>query len=561
MVRWFGPAQLLRTAGSVIISSVFGAVFDRRRIDARLSDDEALTHDLARDASGAEREQFVFDYISDTGDGWNSTYAVAYWSSQPELSVTTHDGARSVTTRRADAVIFGGDLVYPAPSADAYRDRLTEPFRHALGRPRGETPQVFAIPGNHDWYDNLAHFTRLFIDAPRVAGRLAPQRRSYFALELPRGWWLLGVDVQLSSDLDRDQVEFFRRVTAKIHERARSCDDAGDDPPAVILCTGEPYWVLEQEAGTPWEAPNLKQLERDLLGDERIRVYLAGDLHHYRRHASDDGRRQRITAGGGGAFLHPTHSFSDAPMADGCELRSAYPAPALTRRMTWRNLLFPIVSPTFGVFSGLLYLYAGWYTVAELRWSHDFSVIEIVLDVLRALAHSPGAGTTFAVILGGFILFTNARNTWYRALGGGLHGLAHIVAITVLVGSLGAAASALGWEHLGLAHLGLTIFGLFLGGWLLGSLLMGAYLFLSIRVFNIHVTEGFSGLAIQDYKHFLRLVIDERGDLTILPIGVDRVPRAWVEQTGDQEGSTYAPAPEDRATAPHLIEAPIRVPR
>ncbi len=557
MVRWFGPAQLLRTAGSVVVSSVFGAVFDRRRIDARLSDDEALIHDLSRDASGAPREQLVLDYISDTGDGWNSTYAVAYWSSQPELTVRAPGGGPEVTTRRADAVVFGGDLVYPAPSAAAYQDRLVEPFRLALGRARGEAPQVFAIPGNHDWYDNLAQFTRLFIDADRVAGRLAPQRRSYFALKLPRGWWLLGVDVQLSSDLDRDQLEFFNRVIAQIHEQA----GGSDEPPAVILCTGEPYWVLEQEAGEPWRAPNLRSLERALLGDERIRVYLAGDLHHYRRHASDDGRRQRVTAGGGGAFLHPTHSFSDAPLADGCELRGAYPAPAVSRRMTWRNLLFPVVSPTFGVFSGLLYLYAGWYTVAELRWSHDFTVADIVLDVLQALAQSPGAGTTFAIILGGFILFTNARNGWYRVLGGGLHGLAHIVAITVLVGTLGAAASALGLEHLELGHLGLTIVGLFIGGWLLGSLLMGAYLFLSLRVFNIHVTEGFSGLAIEDYKNFLRLVIDGDGELTILPIGIDRVPRAWVRRPEDQEGSTYAPAPGGRGTPPRLIEPPIRVPR
>ncbi|MCA9657670.1 MAG: metallophosphoesterase, partial [Myxococcales bacterium] len=290
MVRWFGPAQLLRTAGSVVISKVFGAVFDRRRLDARLSSGEPLIHDLTRDESGRPRERLVLDYVADTGDGWNSTYAVAYWSARPELTVRAPDGGAEVTTRRGDVLIFGGDLVYPAPNRGAYQQRLVTPFTSALGEPHGERPQVFAIPGNHDWYDNLAHFTRLFVDADEVAGRAAPQRRSYFALELPRGWWLLGVDIQLSSDIDRDQVAYFREVAARVRARATS----RDEPANVILCTAEPYWIYEHEADLDNPKAralqravlenNLNFLERHVFKDHPIRVYLAGDLHHYRRH-------------------------------------------------------------------------------------------------------------------------------------------------------------------------------------------------------------------------------------------------------------------------------------
>ncbi|MCA9720033.1 MAG: hypothetical protein KC468_35540, partial [Myxococcales bacterium] len=400
------------------------------------------------------------------------------------------------------------------------------------------------------------------------AGRAAPQRRSYFALELPRGWWLLGVDIQLSSDIDRDQVAYFREVAARVRARATS----RDEPANVILCTAEPYWIYEHEAELDTVKAralqheqlehNLQLLEQQVFKDHPIRVYLAGDLHHYRRHASDDARTQRVTAGGGGAFLHPTHNLSTTPLADGCALRSAYPDPATSRRLTWRDLLFPIVSPTFGLLTGLLYLYVGWYMIAEMRRPESYAPVDILSEVARALASSPGAGTSFAIVIGGFILFTDTRKRWYRVLGGGLHGVAHVTAMTIIVGLLGAAASALGWELLGLGHLGASIVALFIGGWLIGSLIMGAYLFLSLRVFKTHTTEGFSGLAIEDYKHFLRLVIDDDGSLTIYPIGIDRVPRRWSDgPEADAGGPAFVPAPGDPATAPRLIEPPVRVPR
>ena len=45
----------------------------------------------------------------------------------------------------------------------AYSRRLITPYETAYGGTRvEESPHVFAIPGNHDWYDGLTAFARLF---------------------------------------------------------------------------------------------------------------------------------------------------------------------------------------------------------------------------------------------------------------------------------------------------------------------------------------------------------------------------------------------------------------
>lgn len=36
-----------------------------------------------------------------------------------------------------------------------------------------------------------------------------PQKKSYFALELPKGWWVFGLDQALHGDIDVYQFKFF----------------------------------------------------------------------------------------------------------------------------------------------------------------------------------------------------------------------------------------------------------------------------------------------------------------------------------------------------------------
>ena len=56
---------------------------------------------------------------------------------------------------------------------------------------------------------------------------------------------------------------------------------------------------------------------------------------------------------------------------------------------------------------------------------------------------------------------------------------------------------------------------------------MGVYLLVSVNVFGRHSEEAFSGLRIEDFKHFLRLHVGADGRLTIWPVKIERVPRRW----------------------------------
>src|SRR5664279_5979362 len=104
MTDWFHPAQLAATAIQVVISTVFGRQADHRVLEALAS---APTGPFDYSAG----ETFTFDYVADTGDGWDSTYTVAYHLAQPRLELP--QGSGSLSLPRGQVLIFGGDEVYP----------------------------------------------------------------------------------------------------------------------------------------------------------------------------------------------------------------------------------------------------------------------------------------------------------------------------------------------------------------------------------------------------------------------------------------------------------------
>ncbi len=77
-----------------------------------------------------------------------------------------------------------------------------------------------------------------------------------------------------------------------------------------------------------------------------------------------------------------------------------------------------------------------------------------------------------------------------------------------------------------------------------------------MNFFGRHSNEAFSTLAVEDWKHFLRLHIDADGSLTIYPVGIRRVPRKWKERAGGGGVQEYVPA-DPEATPPALIEPPV----
>lgn len=107
--------------------------------------------------------------------------------------------------------------------------------------------------------------------------------------------------------------------------------------------THEPNWLLDWYFNDV-SGKNVKHLICDYL-KERCKLRIAGDLHHYMRHSyvPSDGPvyvQHLLVNGCGGAFLHPTHVFSNFKKFDGTtyESKAAYPSFEDSSRVNVWNL-------------------------------------------------------------------------------------------------------------------------------------------------------------------------------------------------------------------------------
>jgi hypothetical protein len=322
MVRWYDPRLLTRVAARTIVSSIAGQYADQRLIQA--ASDQATVPELkARydyskpDAPLASQRIAVdgtgtywIDYMADTGDGFESTYAMAYLLSQDSVTVN-EDGKSGRTLTAGDILILGGDQCYPQASREEYKQRLLKPFNWAFDTAEPKR-KLFAIPGNHDWYDGLNAFDSLFCGSrdrlseagekgTRIGGWRCQQHRSYWAIKLPHNWWIWGTDIQFSQYLDEAQVSYFEMMAGEMRP--------GDN---LIICMAEPSWMLADFQGEDEEANFFKITTIARAAGAQVRAVVAGDWHHYARYHSPEHDVHLITAGGGGSFLHPTHVLKNA---------------------------------------------------------------------------------------------------------------------------------------------------------------------------------------------------------------------------------------------------------
>ena len=159
------------------------------------------------------------------------------------------------------------------------------------------------MPGNHDWYDGLTSFLRVF--CRRAAGSAAGgrgRRRSYFALRLPHNWWLWAIDIQFDTYLDTQQLEYFEDVGSELGEDDR-----------VILVTAKPSWVrAEADVTEPVSWRYLSYFEEKYVkaAGARLAATLTGDLHHYSRYQPADGRGPVEDHGGRRRRLPVAHAHA-----------------------------------------------------------------------------------------------------------------------------------------------------------------------------------------------------------------------------------------------------------
>ena len=202
-VRWLSPRELARTAVKVVLAGVFASYSDKREIQAALG--SGLLRAPLREPDAAT--ELWIDYVADLGDGFDATSTVAHTIATEKITVA--DADLEYQLNRGGMLVLGGDQIYPTASAVGYEDRFKGPYRAALPQ-SGDDPLLVALPGNHDWYDGLTSFLRLFTQRQPIGGWQTRQTRSYFAVQLPKRWWLLGLDSQLGSYIDEPQLEYFR---------------------------------------------------------------------------------------------------------------------------------------------------------------------------------------------------------------------------------------------------------------------------------------------------------------------------------------------------------------
>jgi hypothetical protein len=322
----------------------------------------------------------------------------------------------------------------------------------------------------------------------------------------------------------------------------------------LIFCVPEPRWILEEAypRHENYEEDTSTRFLEEQVFKRKARVFLTGDLHFYKRH-EDAAGTQKITSGGGGAFLHPTHAPASHELRNGFLQRAAYPDEKTSARLAWRNFLFPLLNPKAGWLYAFLYAMSAWLASASLEAADVIDLPTALSAAINAAIRDPLNGMWLITLFAGFIFFTDTHVRWWRILGGAFHALLHM-----------AAAFFVGWVALLLT---VRVFDLYYGGVLqllvsglitvllgavAGSFILGVYLFVSIRLLGRHSNEAFSSLRIQDFKQWLRLRIDAAGALTIYAIGIDRVPRRWRES--QRNGEPTLTAHDARATEPRLID-------
>ena len=311
MVSWYDPRLLARIGVRTVISNVFGQYADQRLIQAvtdPAEDGEAIARYDFRDPNAEEPHKRIrvdetgaywIDYVADVGDGFDPTYTAAYLLAQDSLDVR---GAGPLP--HGDILIMGGDQCYPQATREEYKKRLLLPFSWAFTVPNPDR-KLFAIPGNHDWYDGLIAFDALFCSAREklanakgniIGGWQCQQHRSYWALRLPHNWWIWGADIQFSKYLDSAQVNYFEAVAQRMGPKDN-----------LIICLAEPSWLLADLKGEDEEENFFKITAIARSRGARVVAVIAGDWHNYSRYFANELDVHFITSGGGGAFLHPTH--------------------------------------------------------------------------------------------------------------------------------------------------------------------------------------------------------------------------------------------------------------
>ncbi|MCK5872797.1 MAG: hypothetical protein KAG26_08225 [Methylococcales bacterium] len=399
-VKWLLGRQLISGMRWIVMYALYGEKFDAR--DWMQAQKEYLNKDdrLKQDDDG--EPCFWFDYIADSGDDNKATYTIAclcmsdlYLTDKqaaPGSSVSC--AANGYSLPRGEFLFVGGDTAYHIADFSTLSERFQNPFNWAYediyGKDTGHDQKlIFGIPGNHDYYDALDGFNRQFCKpinpvSPylHLKGFERRQTASYVALQLPFDWVFWGLDAQ-NGTMDYRQEQFFISTCQK--------DTSGDisPPHKLIVATPEPSTRFGQ--WTDKNSARVNTFEKlgltteflanydGHLGTDRCRLDISGDIHHYARYWGHGENQENdpdstranyasVVAGGGGAFLHASHTDVGQVQAN-----RVYPSRADSHNIMIQRLLRPwnIFSGGYVWLAGALIILAFYFavTIPDSSWS------------------------------------------------------------------------------------------------------------------------------------------------------------------------------------------------
>ncbi len=419
--RWFSPGVLTQSGLKVGVTSVFGSFLDKRELqssppaDRRPPRPGSPHHRPLVRLRGRHRRRLRGHRHGGPPRG----PAVAGRSTGSTTRFPGADSWCSAATRCTRR---------PAPRATrtGSRDRGGRRCRgpHPSIPTTPPTRYLYAVPGNHDWYDGLTGFLRMFGQGRWIGGWRTRQTRSYFAVQLPHRWWLWGVDIQSDALVDEPQLDYFEWVADE------HCQ-AGD---RIILATPVPTWTqLERQ---PEAYRNLAYFEKAILApararpaaDPRRRPAPLRPLRAGRRRARSAPRRRSPPVAAARSSTRPTTCRPRRPSSVNpddpatCRRTSwptrATPTASRSRLLSLFALTLPVRNPSFMVVPALASL--------TLLWTVQFG--------LRSLERP---GVRFADVAGTW--------GWTDALGGVFRNSLSLLMVLVLFGGLFAFARTPPW--------------------------------------------------------------------------------------------------------------------
>ncbi|HET7545716.1 MAG TPA: hypothetical protein VFK05_37870 [Polyangiaceae bacterium] len=468
--------------------------------------DECLVDALGRD--------LWLDFVADTGDDVAVSRAVARLVfAEYELPDPDLEGS-FLTAPRGEILLFGGDTAYPVATAQEITNRVIVPFNQVLQTlPPGPPRVLLGVPGNHDWYDGLDGFARMFrrtaedeegvarpsvvrisqrmiehyaewarqfvrggtIEKPRtlaLTGYQPVQSASYFALPLTSRLHLFAVDRQLSN-LDSRQVRYFDTWRAQAPGASQ------------LLLLPDPLFAFGEPSRTG--TAMVEALKLDL--ESAPHFLLSGDVHHYER--IEHGAALHLTAGGGGAFLHP------APLRRKQRLRATVEWPtALQCRLLLLQVPWKVMRGNSGflphIALGLLFLPAMNFALNHFEQFGYILSAPIVITLLTTFIYS----LIGDVRKGGIVVVG-------LAFGAGL--LTATIPVFASIILIAAAVSA----HVTMP-LWLIAVLTFAVAVFCGAFVFGAFLAL-LTLLGLEETQAFTALDHPGFKHFVRLRVRKDG--------------------------------------------------